>query len=444
MTVTGKIYTKVTANTGLIGSSYASTIENVQFGLENDESMVKSDTNGYSVGGIVGAVYTATTINNSKNYGEISNGANVAGIIGYIGSGIQVNIKDCYNYGIVSSIKGVMIGGIVGRNLGNINIKNSGNEGNIIANVDNSGLAMGGIIGRNYADATIDDSYNSGEIINETQIYDTSVATSFSLALGGIIGCNTNQGKIVKINNTYNLGNVTGGMRMGGIIGYNTGTSEAILNKVFNRGNITNIDQMWSGGFNIGGLVGYNNNGSELYILNSYNTYVTNSETEGNVSGNKNAAGGIVGASNQIGVIINCYNKGNITKTNGYSNGIMNYAGTTYINNVYNIGNINGSIGSYGIGLYTKIDPEEYTITNSYYLNNVDIGSTIDGIEVGEQLTEKQMNGNEQIGGQKFVDILNSNIASAETEMKEKFPILEDYTLSKWMLGNDGYPILNN
>ena len=53
-------------------------------------------------------------------------------------------------------------------------------------------------------------------------------------------------------------------------------------------------------------------------------------------------------------------------------------------------------------------------------------------------MTEQQMK------NQSFVDTLNGNIASVEADMKEKYPILNDYTLSRWKLGEDSYPTLVN
>ncbi len=440
LTVTGKIHTIVTSNTGgIVGSSYNSTVENVQFGDASEESSVSSDTNGYNAGGIIGCVYDNTNIYNAINYSQVSNGANVGEIIGVIDLNITVNIEDSHNYGNVRNEKSNNIGGIIGRNRGTLLLTNTSNEANVTANIANSHLYMAGFVGRNDGSVTIDSSYNTGEVINETKTYEiTETTTNFNLSLGGLIGVNASNENTVKITNSYNTGNVTNGMRMGGIIGYSSGDSKIVLlDKVYNTGNITNIDQTWANGFNIGGLIGYSN-GSEAYILNSYNIHKTNTEDGGNISGIKSIGGGLIGMSNKIGVIVNSYNLGNVSKTTGISVGIMAFAGTSYINNVYNGGNIKGSAdNSLGISYYEKVDPNIYNIDHAYYLDNVDFAVNTISINA-TQMTEQDMK------NQTFVDTLNSNIASAEADMKEKYPILNDYILSRWKLGSDGYPTLIN
>ncbi len=427
--VTGKIHTLVTANIGgIAGRTYASTLKNVQFGLSEEDSYVISDTNEYNAGGIVGAIYSDTNINNSKNYGNVSNSAECGGIAGWVSSNSTLTINNCQNYGVVENNKGVYIGGFVGRNFETIEIFNSSNHGDVKTNTAGD---IGGFIGLNYGKLTIENSYNTGNIYNEN----INLPDGTDLNLGGFIGSTGTGGKEVKINNSYNLGNVINGTRVGGIIGYTYNQTTIIINKVYNMGNISNTPQSWTVNFGIGGLIGYTNV-SNTYILNSYNTYKTDSSIEGTISGNKNTGGGLIGTSTQLDVVVNSYNKGNVSKNNGYAHGIAEIEATTYINNVYNIGKINGNRGSYGIGYYENLEPDIQNINNAYYLDNVSSASNIS--VNATSMTEQQMK------NQSFVDTLNGNIASVEADMKEKYPILNDYTLSRWKLGEDSYPTLVN
>ncbi len=446
LTVTGNIHTTKNGNIGgIAGSCYASTFTNVQFGLKEEsssnKSKVTSDTNGYSVGGIIGTFgedtngLNTSTLTNVKNYGNISNGANVGGIAGYVSANTTVNMDNCHNYELVSSVRGYRIGGIVGINYGNLNISNSSNETNITANIPNTTLRMGGLIGQNNGIFTIKNSHNTGDIVNENQTYElTDTVTAFDLNLGGIIGVNY-AADAEKIINTYNTGDIIRCTRGGGMIGYNGNGTNITIDKAYNTGNITNIERTWGNAFNLGGIIGYVQTDSKAYVLNSYNT--------GNISGNKSYAGGLVGFANVFAVLLNSYNTGNVTKTSGVSGGVISFSGTGYVNNVYNLGTITGSSGSYAIGNYPNYDANNMLIKNAYYLNTAPVGSGV-ASNVTTSLSDNQMKGKELISNKKFVDILNSNITSATTEMKSKYPELSEYTLSKWTTGSDGYPILIN
>ena len=68
--------------------------------------------NGNASGGLVGASYGKTVINNCYNIGHISSGANVGGILGEFNSnGEKLTISNCYSLG---TLQGNQIGGIVG------------------------------------------------------------------------------------------------------------------------------------------------------------------------------------------------------------------------------------------------------------------------------------------------------------------------------------------
>ncbi len=100
---------------------------------------------------------------------------------------------------------------------------------------------------------------------------------------GGVVGENYSG----TVTNCYNTGEITGGNRVGGIVGSSNGT----VQDCYNTGNI-------SGENNIGGITGKIYEGT---VTNCYNT--------GKIHGNY--AGGITGGNE--GAVKNCYNTGNIS-----------------------------------------------------------------------------------------------------------------------------------
>ena len=73
------------------------------------------------------------------------------------------------------------------------------------------------------------------------------------------------------------------------------------------------------------------------------------------------------------------------------------------------------------------------SIKKTYYENNVS-ASNISDIDATPMTIEKMKS-------QSFVDELNNNIKSINLE--EIDPLLKDYTLVNWKLGEDNYPTLD-
>ena len=115
--------------------------------------------------------------------------------------------------------------------------------------------------------------------------------------LGGIAG---QSAQYSRIENSYNIGNIVGEIRLGGIVGQTYNYS--LLQNCYNTGNVNGDDR-------IGGIAGLNS--SEIY--NCYNV--------GKISGNREF-GGIVGlnaiseSNDSKGVIRNVYSIENIYGTN--------------------------------------------------------------------------------------------------------------------------------
>lgn len=197
--------------------------------------------------------------------------------------------------------------------------------------------------------------YNAGTITKVTNSTDVSATSCYNV--GGIAGFN-DEGTI---SNCQNAGDVTSTSKTGGIVGENAGT----VSSCANTGNITNPGSGKNGAGGIAGRNGNNNTATETgIIINCYNT--------GNISGsNGRWDGGITGFQNALSSVTNCYNIGSIS---GYSNKnaiVGNNEGTT----------------NYAYALDTS--------------QSGNSGSTAD--EIGITKTESQMKSAE------FIDLLNSN-----------------------------------
>lgn len=197
--------------------------------------------------------------------------------------------------------------------------------------------------------------YNEGAIDGVTN--SATVDASGSYNVGGITGFN-DEGTV---SDCVNNGDVTGISKAGGIVGENAGT----ITSCANNGDITNPGSGKNGAGGIAGRNGNNNTAVETgIIINCYNT--------GDISvSNGRWGGGITGFQNSLSSVTNCYNLGSIT---GYSNK-------------------NAIVGN-----------NEGTTTYAYALDtsqSENSGSTAD--EIGITKTESEMK------AAAFVDLLNAN-----------------------------------
>ena len=185
---------------GLFGFSINGDIRNVVLGKDNNISG-KDQT-----GGIVGYLYgTKGNISNCINYGNITGNASAGGIVGRLSG--QHTIYNCKNYGDITGS-----GGIVGRSNGtnweeftnySNQIINCGNYGNVtkIPFNDTDTYYCGGIAG-----------FLKGNILN---CLNKGTINGSEHETGGIAGSTSNG----KIENCYNLQNVSGTSGIGGIVG---------------------------------------------------------------------------------------------------------------------------------------------------------------------------------------------------------------------------------
>lgn len=179
-------------------------------GKVSDIKVVSGTINVMNGGGIVGRVMKSGTIENCTN-GAAVNGTkdNLGGIVGtvYNLTG-TVTISNCENTGaITSSVSAV--GGIAGYNAGDIeNCKNSGTV--------TGTFNVGGIAGNQKSAGSVKNSINDGKIV--------ATAAGDECGAGGIVGAIDYWGavsarKLIVVSGNTNNGAVSSKARSGGIVG---------------------------------------------------------------------------------------------------------------------------------------------------------------------------------------------------------------------------------
>ncbi len=267
---------------GYVSSQFSSTKATIK-----NVGITDSNIQGYQyVGGVVGYVYSYSTVTNCYNSGVVSGWYDVGGIIGRASNAI---ITNCHNIGDISERTSRAVtepdtlhgfAGIVGFAGFSTMIVNCYNTGT----VSGSSNPVGGVVGQVYDGVIITNCYNTGAVGGHNGV-------------SGVVGMVTSDSNssIVTITNCYNTGNVTGSGFVGGVVGY---ASDSTITNCYNTGAV-------DGSSDVGGVVGY----SVSTIVNCYNT--------GKVTGD-DYVGGVVGRDyNSASTITNCYYGGNCTLSYG-------------------------------------------------------------------------------------------------------------------------------
>ena len=183
---------------------------------------VLSTTSGAVVGGVAG--HNLGTFRNIQTSGVLQGAGNIGGVVG-INDGTLDKIKNKINV----TGYGSYTGGIVGTN--NAIISNSNNSGKVVG--ENTAEYVGGIAGITALNSTITKSANyaaisgktSGGLVGNyargtmTDVYNWGSVQGSNYA-GGLFGYkNTSQDTSVKVTNAYNIGSVTGA-QTGGVYGF--------------------------------------------------------------------------------------------------------------------------------------------------------------------------------------------------------------------------------
>lgn len=366
---------------GIIGeNSTGGTVTNIVNATSVTGENVSADNVSQYVGGLVGS--NSGSVTNGRNNGTIT-GTNYVG--GMVGSNAQgATLTNLVNDSSAAIEGENYVGGIAGTNAGTITAQNQSNlinRGSITGQNYVGGVAgenigtieyvkndvnlyvkddtktaqyFGGVAGINgrvddetttdvneAVTGTITSATNEGDVVAENAQY-----------VGGIVGWNTSQGKLVGMGNS-NEGTVIGGSYVGGVIGKN---DAAIGSKDSAQVGITNEGTVIATKGGAGGLIGENN----AAITNT--VMINRGEVHGNNTANDNSGtGGIIGVNMGDITYSSLINEvtGTVTGTNNVGGLIgVNKADITggrytvtgedagmYINKIYNNGVIN--VGTY-------------------------------------------------------------------------------------------------
>lgn len=400
---------------GIIGeNSTGGTVTNIVNATSVTGENVSADNVSQYVGGLVGS--NSGSVTNGRNNGTIT-GTNYVG--GMVGSNAQgATLTNLVNDSSAAIEGENYVGGIAGTNAGTITAQNQSNlinRGSITGQNYVGGVAgenigtieyvkndvnlyvkddtktaqyFGGVAGINgrvddetttdvneAVTGTITSATNEGDVVAENAQY-----------VGGIVGWNTSQGKLVGMGNS-NEGTVIGGSYVGGVIGKN---DAAIGSKDSAQVGITNEGTVIATKGGAGGLIGENN----AAITNT--VMINRGEVHGNNTANDNSGtGGIIGVNMGDITYSSLINEvtGTVTGTNNVGGLIgVNKADITggrytvtgedagmYINKIYNNGVIN-------VGTYKDEDGD------GKYVFYEQAGSNIGGL-IGNNTTENGKTG---------------------------------------------------
>ena len=250
--------------------------------------------------------------------------------------------------------------------------------------------------------------------------------------VGGLVGYN----KGSSISNTYVSGSVTGGGRTGGLVGQNYGYGVGSIASITN----SNSSAIVVGGNYTGGLVGWN------YGNDDGTAIITNSYATGNVKGNSESVGGLVGQNkgDRAGTasISNSYATGSVT---GYSDNVGGLVGWNYgyndgrarITTSYatgdvtgdNIDNVGGLVGqNYGGGGIASIS-DSYA-TGNVTGDNIDkvgglvgqnYGDSFGTAEITTSEATSEVHGRSYVGGLVGYNFANSTNGTASITSSHAF-----------------------
>lgn len=354
-------------------------------------------------GGIIGAANTGyeVEIDSCENTGDITAKTSYAGGIAGAGS---AHIKYAVNKGAVKAST-ADAAGIIGNVFSPSSVRNSHNEGTIAANQYTAGIVAVAAAHTNDALLVIDSCYNTGEIqpavtsAGKTSAYAGGIAgylkegftisncyntadIKASLAksgyIGGIAGYGTSKATAKsRVENCYNTGNISPDRYAGGIVGSLAGNDNTTITNCYNTGNITTSNTSSS---YAGGIVGYG-----TYIM----TYCYNT---GDITGVSSYVGGVSGYYNSYPYTFdNNFNVGTVKATSSkalYVGGVMGM-GRPYMTNCANYGEVTGYNYVGGVlGRPAAVASEVYHFYLLNCYNAAKVTATASGASAGNIMSE--------------------------------------------------------
>lgn len=280
--LTVKDATVTTANLeagGIVGILSGGTVENCKFVGGTVTKSVDGDDEQRAVGGIVGFMENSGIVRNCENSGTITSKSGfVAGIVGTVyGKTAQCQIIDCKN------------------------------SGNIINNTPTANhIAAGGIVGYSYGSygALVSKCYNTGNITGvrgSGGIAGVGINTIVSLCgnMGKVENSEGNAGGLCgylqrnsKMENCYNIGNVSAEFNAGGVVGqmYTQNASEPALVTGCYSSCSVKVTGSDGGEGGLAGAVYANNTLKDCIYDNTKYTGNACGTVKGSVSGNQGAS----------------------------------------------------------------------------------------------------------------------------------------------------------
>jgi filamentous hemagglutinin family protein len=245
------------------------------------------------------------------------------------------------------------------------------------SSISNLGLVGGSVTGRVGVGGLV--GYNDGSSI--TQAYATGVVTGSGLYIGGLVGAN-----LGSITQSYATGAVTGAPLTSGYVGGLVGANDGTITQSYATGAVTGRDV-------VGGLVGVNTSSGSI----------TQSYAIGRVEGSRNYVGGLVG-SNDGGSITQSYATTGAVNGVSYVGGLVGYNAGGTIAQSYATGRVTGSGNVVGGLVGSHLSGG--SITESYATGAVTGGDLVGGL-VGynagsitqSYATTGAVNGGNYVGG---------------------------------------------
>ena len=342
------------------------------------------------IGGIAGYAENCTfanCTNNSTGVSIIATANNAGGIVGYLKGGTVTSANN------TKSVQGVQwVGGIIGRVENAVTINGATNSGSVKTRTGSgdSNRCIGGIVGGTQNNATSPLTL-SGTISNSGNVCDDVITR----ATGGIVGysgSNLTISNSATITNTGTIGRTNdANTRIGGIVGAIAGTQGGAI--TIGSATITNngFVRASSSGNEIGGVFGVyapgTDAGTRSVSVDSSAVFVNQKAVSGGA-----ATGGIIGKITFISgvdfTLYNCTNTGTITGSNNVGGIVGNGNGFVKVSASKNSGTINGSNNVGGIvGYATSAAASRIAISHCFNQGQIVVNTAAGGGIIGNLST---------------------------------------------------------
>ncbi|MCP3395654.1 filamentous hemagglutinin N-terminal domain-containing protein [Bradyrhizobium sp. CCGB20] len=364
--------------------------------------------------------------------GSVTGNNSVGGLVGLTGIWVYLGtssaggatISNVYNTGNVTG-SGAFVGGIVG-DTWLTTISNAYATGTVAGYG-----SVGGLAGRTVA-TIVSNSYATGNV----SAIDQGAGGLVGFNLGTWIGPGQADYAIGTINHSHATGAVSGGVFVGGLLGY---SNIGLITDSYATGNVSGTGNSWPVGSAAGGLVGYSTYGQ---VLRSYAT--------GNVSG-IDTVGGLMGANWTGGSISQSYATGNVSGTRQVGGLVGQNYDDPYIEYSYATGTVTGTQIVGGLVGYNFGGTVNWSYATGAVSGTTDVGALI-GLISGANITQSYANrdatGQSSVCGTVFAGSCAGGALLTNAQMRDPFTFISNGYDFVTMWGtsvsgaNNGMPVL--